>query len=202
MAVESVSTLCFPFCSCKILNCHGSVAATVCVEEARHDCERFETRQMTDPCRITDAPHPQRVKCVPPVDKLEGRFRFNSLRVRYRSRSGGILAGVSGFGFDQFLTNPGLVILMTCRAWPRVEISGSDIDYQYFLMGLRLEPANKLKPKAAEDCRSPRRFARFQGVGRCASFWTAAVLWRFASGVNTPAMFWNPTHRMCVSHTW
>ena len=33
--------------------------------------------------------------------------------------------------------------------------------------------------KAAEDCRTPRRFAHFGCVGRCASFWSAAVLCRF-----------------------
>ena len=33
--------------------------------------------------------------------------------------------------------------------------------------------------KAAEDCRTPGRFARFGCVGRCASLWIALVPWRF-----------------------
>src|SRR6266487_3825738 len=35
------------------------------------------------------------------------------------------------------------------------------------------------RPKAVEDYRSPRRFARFQAAAESARFWSAPVLWRF-----------------------
>ena len=37
----------------------------------------------------------------------------------------------------------------------------------------------QLESKAAEDSRTPRRFAPTGAVGACASFWTAPALWRF-----------------------
>ena len=48
---------------------------------------------------------------------------------------------------------------------------------------LQVKPGNAWIPKAAEDCRTPRRFARFRCVGRCASFWSAAVLCRFSQSL-------------------
>ena len=36
-----------------------------------------------------------------------------------------------------------------------------------------------LRQKAAEDCRTPRRFAFVRAPDSCASFWTAPVLWHF-----------------------
>ena len=44
---------------------------------------------------------------------------------------------------------------------------------------IRIEPAREREPKAAGDCRIPRRFAQIRCVGRCASFWSAPVPWRF-----------------------
>ena len=39
--------------------------------------------------------------------------------------------------------------------------------------------ARRCLQKAAEDCRTPRRFAFVRAPDSCASFWTAPVLWRF-----------------------
>ena len=52
------------------------------------------------------------------------------------------------------------------------------------MSGEEMEPAVEWIPKAAEDCRTPRRFARFQCDRMCASFWSAAVLCRFPRFIN------------------
>jgi len=48
----------------------------------------------------------------------------------------------------------------------------------------------RAEPNAAEDCRTPRPFAQDRCPGRCASLWSAPVLWRFPEFISlTPVLF-------------